>query len=295
MSAQRLLYVITLICTWSLHASAQSPQPIADIVPQNQQFAPGSIYAPPNSNVPVLGAGADGGLLAPAPLPEPPPKIWSGSGEAGFNGATGNSELFNLRLGWNAKRQTESNILTTDFVYTYTRTEGLTSTNQAILNARDEILFGASPWSVFASSLLEYDELRAYDLRAGFYGGVGYTVVDDKTMTFKLRGGAGAVYETSTRSGSTLDSRWVPELILGYDFRYALNDRSSFLSVMDYYPRVDDLNNFRLRIRGGYEYVLDPDTGTVLRLGLQNRYDSDPGLNSKKNDLTYFATLGFKF
>ena len=34
--------------------------------------------------------------------------------------------------------------------------------------------------------------------------------------------------------------------------------------------------------------------GWVVRLGIQDRYDSDPG-TSKKNDVTYFATLGLKF
>ena len=48
---------------------------------------------------------------------------------------------------------------------------------------------------------------------------------------------------------------------------------------------VDD----ELGIRG-----LLSEYGIVLRLGVQNRYDSDPGL-AKRNDLTYFATLGFGF
>jgi hypothetical protein len=31
-----------------------------------------------------------------------------------------------------------------------------------------------------------------------------------------------------------------------------------------------------------------------MRLGIQERYDSDPG-NAKRNDLNYFATMGIKF
>lgn len=280
----------------------------------NQQFSPGSIFTPPNAAPPApppitipanppAGLGPDGGLLQPAPLPAPPPKIWSGGGEIGVNGASGNANLFNFRLGWNAQRKTESNIFTTDFLYNYARADNLVSVNQAILNARDEILFAGSPWSIFGATVFEYDELRLYDIRAGLYAGVGYTVVDDQTKTLKLRAGAGSVYETATRDpkdpqGRPLprpDSRWVPELVFGYDFKYVLNERSSFLSILDYFPRVDDFTHYRLRVRAGYEYVLDPATGTVLRLGLQNRFDSEPGVNTKRNDLTYFATLGFKF
>ena len=190
-------------------------------------------------------------------------------------------------------------------------------------NARDEFLFAGSPWSAFTSSLLEYDGLRDYRFRVAVYAGVGYTVVDTTDLTFKLRAGAGAVRElgsTSTRTEPETDpatgrpvidpatgqprtrvvvdrtrDRWVPELVFGEDFRWAWNDRSSFLGVMDYYPRIDDFTQFRVRARAAYEYVLDPKTNMIVRFGVQDRYDSSPGRNSKRNDLTYFATFGVKF
>lgn len=258
----------------------------------NDKFTPGGIFnPPPPSVIPAqdiqpIGGGADGGLL-PAPLPPPP--IWSGSAELGVNGATGNSELFNLRVGFDARRKVETNIFTTDFLYALADQNGIRTTNQALWNARDEVLFPGSPWSLFASLNLEYDELRAYDFRVGVYGGVGYTVIDDSDLTFKLRAGAGAVREIGN-----LPSRWVPEFVFGYDFRLKVNDRSSFVSVLDYYPRIDKFGQYRLRVRAAYENVLDPTNGIILRLGVQDRYDSDPG-PAKKNDLTYFATLGVKF
>ncbi len=49
-----------------------------------------------------------------------------------------------------------------------------------------------------------------------------------------------------------------------------------------------------MRARAAYEYILDPEMGMILRLGAQDRYDSNPG-NAKRNDLTYFATWGLKF
>jgi len=121
------------------------------------------------------------------------------------------------------------------------------------------------------------------------YAGVSLKVFDDETKTFRVRGGAGALREV----GGSKD-RWVPELAFGYDFKYHINDRSSFVSILDYYPRVDDFGSFRVRTRAAYEYILDPVSCMVLRIGIQDRYDSDPG-TSKRNDLTYFATLGMKF
>lgn len=257
------------------------------------------------------------------PLPPPPPPLWSGSIDAGLNGATGNTQLFNLRSSGHVKRETATNILTGDLLYTYTNDTGKVTVHQVLSNARDEFLFADTPWSAFTSTLLEYDQLRDYRFRVAVYAGTGYTVVNTKELTFKLRAGAGAVRElgsTATITQPVTDpvtglpvtdpvtgrpqtvqvqdrtrDRWVPEFVFGDDFRWAWNDRSSFLSVVDYYPRVDDFTQFRVRARAAYEYVLDPKTNMIVRFGVQDRYDSSPGRNSKRNDLTYFSTFGVKF
>src|SRR5207249_4013246 len=165
--------------------------------------------------------------------------------------------------------------------------------NQAILNMRDEILFPNSPWSVFAATQVEYDEFRAYNLRAGAYAGLGYTWVRTDVTLLKTRFGAGAVREMDTRSDGPPD-RWVPEGILGMDFNRRLTDRQAFVSSLDVYPNLSQIGQYRVRARAGYEIVLDPDHGLVLRLGVQDRYDSSPG-PAKRNDVNYFVTLLFKF
>ena len=211
--------------------------------------------------------------------------------DLGMNGATGNSDVFNFRGGWNVRRKTETNVFTSDFLYVYSVQNGKTNTQQALLNSRDEILFPGSRWTLFAANQVEYDELRAYRFRVGIYGGTGYTVFDDSRKTLRTRVGVGAVRELGS-DGSA--SRWVEEFLFGYDFRCKVSEHSSLISILDCYPRIGDWGQFRLRARVAYEYVIDPETGTVLRVGVQDRYDSDPG-NAKRNDLTYFTTLGIKF
>jgi hypothetical protein len=173
----------------------------------------------------------------------------------------------------------------------YSRQAGEVKAHQALYNARDEVLFPGTPWSAFVASQVEYDQLRAYRFRVGEYVGVGYTVADRSDLVLKLRAGAGATREIG--SGTTAD-RWVPELLAGYDFRYKLSEAGTFVSILDYYPRASDPRQYRIRARAALEYVLDPATGTVVRFGAQERYDSDPG-DAKRNDLSYFTTLGFKF
>lgn len=262
-------------------AAAAVAQPVPPPPPGGFNFDPpkAAPAAPPPPVIPNDG-------LFPV---EPPPKIWSGGGEVGVNGADGNSQLFTVRAGLHAQRKTADNLLVTDFLYTYAKQNGAITQDQALFNARDEILFAATPWSLFAATNIEYDNLRAYNFLVGVYGGVGYQLIDDDAVNWRVRAGAGAVRQI----GGPAD-RWVPEMVFGTDFNWKISDRQSFLTVVDYYPRIDNWNQFRVRARAAYQILLDPEYGVVLRLGVQNRYDSDPGL-AKRNDLTYFATLGFAF
>ena len=224
-------------------------------------------------------------------LPPRLPKPWSGGADFGLNGAAGNSDVINFRGGWNVRRKSVDNVLTSDFLYVYSWQNGKTNTQQALFNTRDEILFAGSDWTLFAANQIEYDELRAYRFRIGIYGGVGYTVIDDARTMLRTRVGVGAVRELGTDGAA---SRWISEAIFGYDFRYKLTEHSALISILDFYPRIADWGQYRIRARLAYEWVIDPDTGTVLRFGIQDRFDSDPG-NAKRNDLTYFTTLGLKF
>ena len=276
--------VAVLLCVTAVPALAQSTAPPP---PPGFNFTP---PAPaPAAPPPAIITDAAGGLFPPAEAP----KIWSGLGEIGTNGATGNSELFAVRVGFNAQRKTVDNLFRTDFLYSYANLNNRLSQNQALFNARDEILFPGTAWSLFAATNVEYDELRAYRFRVGVYGGVGYQVIDDETTNWRLRAGAGAVREIAGYDGGPA-SRWVPEMLFGTDYSYKFDDRQSVELTLDYYPRIDDFRQFRVRARAAYQIIIDKENCIVLRLGVLDRYDSDPG-PAKRNDLTYFATLGFKF
>jgi hypothetical protein len=269
-----------------LAAAVASAQPGGFPPPTSLKPPPGPSFEPPKAVLTPPPTIVDGGGLLPS---ERPVKLWSGGGEVGLNGAEGNSKLFTFRTGFNARRKTDTNLLLTDLLYTYAKQNGRLTQNQMLFNARDELLFPGSPWSLFGSTNIEYDDLRAYDFLVGVYGGVGYQVLQTEVTDWRLRAGAGAVRQI----GGPQD-RWVPELVFGTDFSHKIDDRQSIVMNLDYYPRVDDFGQFRLRARAAYQILLDKDSGTTLRLGVQERYDSNPG-PAKRNDLTYYATLGFTF
>jgi len=201
--------------------------------------------------------------------------------------------VLNVRTGVLADRKTPDNLFHLDFLYALTRQDGTTNQNQAILNARDEILFPDSRWSLFTATQVEYDQFRQYDFRAGQYAGVAYRWVRTDTTLFTTRVGAGAVREMSLGAAVPPD-RWVPEALLGMDFNYRFSTRQAWLSSVDVYPNLSQIGQYRVRARAGYEIVIAPEHGLVLRLGMQDRYDTLPG-QSRRNDLNYFATLLFRF
>jgi putative salt-induced outer membrane protein YdiY len=236
--------------------------------------------------------------LTPADATKGPPKLWTGAWEFGLNGSEGNTQILKIRTGGEARRETADNIFTMNGFYGLSRQMGILNEDKAIFNARDEILFGPNnPWSIFGALQIEYDAFRAYEFRVGLYTGVGYMFIKDDTTLLQGRVGAGAQREIGSNG---LASRWVPEALIGWDFNHKFTDRQSFVSGVDIFPSLANAGQFRVRARAAYEIVIDPQSGTTIRFGIQDRYDSNPGssptgLSIKKNDLDYFTTLLFRF
>ncbi len=296
----RVALSFAILFLWLSSVMAQPPVPpgaagyygSAVATPFNEKAlfpAPPSIPAPVPATTELPPTLVPDGSLP----PPPPPKRWNGGFEFGLNGSQGNSDVLSFRLGLNTDCKTERNLFHTDFLYTFTRQDGATSQNQAWLNARDEILFPNSPWSLFASSLVEYNQFRAYDFRVGAYSGLAYRWIANEKTLFKTRAGFGASWQTDISDNGPPDS-WVPEAILGGDLNHKFTDRQGFVSSMDIYPSLSNIGQYRIRARAGYEIVVDPKHGMVLRLGVQEWYDTNPG-PALRNDVNFFVTLLFKF
>ena len=56
-----------------------------------------------------------------------------------------------------------------------------------------------------------------------------------------------------------------------------------------------DVPEFRLESKAGWEIKLDETNGMFLNLGVESRYDSDPGEGFESHDISYFALLGWNF
>lgn len=213
---------------------------------------------------------------------------WSISYELGINGSDGNAVNFNVSTGLDLERKTESRQTKITFKYANASNDDVLTRDFALLRGRNEYLFGDSPWSLFAESLLEYDRFQAFDLRVTLASGLGYRFVDNDTTLIKSRMGLG----TSREIGGPNDE-WKPELVLGGDFKHQLTDRQKLYCTIDYYPNWTEFSDFRLITDAGWELVLDGESHTSLKIGVIDRYDSTPE-GRKANDLNYSLLLMWK-
>jgi len=86
----------------------------------------------------------------------------------------------------------------------------------------------------------------------------------------------------------------VPEGVLSADFTHKLNDRNSLFANVDYFPDLSEFGEFRTVAKAGWETIVDPETKLNLKLGIEHRYDSDPG-DAEASEVDYFVTLGWTF
>ncbi|MCK6477654.1 MAG: DUF481 domain-containing protein [Phycisphaerales bacterium] len=232
----------------------------------------------------------DYGLTAEPPPPASFWEGWGGSVEGGVNGASGNSENFNLRMGFSAQRRTVPMETSVTGSYTWSTDGGEKTKSRGELEGRNDWNMGESPWFVFAVGRVEYDEFQDWRWRLSGIAGPGYTLVRSERTTLKLRSGLGASRELG---GSR--NEIIPELDLGLDLEHKLTEHQKIYLTHDSYPSIEEFSDFRSVTKAGWEILVDPESNLLLRLGVEHRHQSRPGEGFKKNDLDYFALIGWQF
>jgi len=265
------------------------PPPLAATPPEavlpTQPVAP-TVLAPP--------------VPAPAPAPQPAqaaapvaePKFWDKiefNLEGGLNGSQGNTDRVNLRFGTVARWTRQDDIASLEYRLVRTDDRNRTIQNRQELKGRNDWLSLSTPWTVFAEGSAEFDEFKDYDSLMRLGGGVGYRFIHDAKTTLTLRLGAGF----SRKFGST-DDEYQPEGIGALDFSHRITDAQSIVVNAEYFPSLDNFDQYRTRTRAYYEIRLSDKTNLNLRFGVEHRYDTDPG-RREHNDLDYAATFVLRF
>lgn len=228
--------------------------------------------------------------------PPPPPdpdsffKGWSWTFEAGATGATGNTERFGGRIAFGGARESSTMATSLGASYLYGVDDGKKSQDRFELNIRNDWKVTDSRWRVYSRGVLEYDYFQEWDWRVTGVLGLGYELYKTDKTLFLPRFGLAV-----TREFGGSDNRWIPEANLGFDFTHKFNDAAKFFFTFDSYWSLLDFPDYRLVASTGLEFVLDASTGMIFKVGAEDRYDSTPGADRNRNDLTYFATIGWRF
>ena len=134
-----------------------------------------------------------------------------------------------------------------------------------------------------------YDELQNLNYRLMPGGGFGFHTIATKKTTLDMLGGFGYTRE----SYSTGLTRNLPTLTLGDEFSYKLSARTTFVQNLYYLPSLTDTSNYR--ITGNFGIATKLNGWMTANLLFNDRYNSQPVLGNKKNDVLFTTGLGFTF
>jgi putative salt-induced outer membrane protein YdiY len=213
------------------------------------------------------------------------PLPWDTGLELGVNGSSGTSESFSIRAGGYIKRESRFSKLDLSAYHNRTNTSGENTQNNAQFDVRNDwLLDEESPWTLFGTGNVFYDEFQAFDLQTNANSGVGYRFVDDAELSLLGRLGMGA-----SREFGGPDERWVPESLVAFEYSQQLSETQKFYTKLDYFPEWDELGEFRLVADAGWEIELVQPSNLSLKISANDRYDSTP--NGAEPHLVNYSVL----
>lgn len=258
------------------------PSPAASAPTGSEIFA--SPDAPSAVEFPTdFGEGDNAGLLTPVEVGDDRPEWWKKACwlgptpwdtgiELGLNGSSGTNESLSIRTGGYVKRVSRFSKLDLSAYYNNTRSGRATTQSNAQLDLRNDwLLDDGSPWLLFSTSTLFYDEFQAFDMQVNGQLGFGYRVADDPIVSLIARCGAGA-----SREFGGPDTAWIPESLLGFEYGRRLSTTQKLYSRLEYFPEWDQVGQYRLVAEAGWEIELVQPTNMSLKMAANDRFDSTP-------------------
>jgi hypothetical protein len=221
------------------------------------------------------------------------PSSWykplEGSAELGLNGTEGNSQTFNIRVGAKAKYTLPWVEHSFEMIHVDNSSNGVKTALNGYFDGRTVFPLADTPWSWYIHKRVEYDDFRDYNSRISGDTGVGYNVWKTDMSRLLIRSGISASHEV----GGT-DNNVNPELTFGMDLSHKFDDRQKISLVSDYYPSVEDFNDYRINTTASWEIVVSQQWGLSAKLSIIDRYDNTPH-GRRPNDLNYAALMLWAF
>lgn len=241
-----------------------------------------------------LTEGPEGTVAVPA-KPDPnaydPNNIWDHRIDFSLSLTQGNTENTALRIGYDATREVPTSELTLDARYFFAQGDSETTDNRATAGLLHDWILEDSRWIPFASFRYNWDDFQSWQHRVQFGGGFGYRAYESDTQELILRGGINITKEF----GSTRNE-FIPELLLGFDYRVNFTPNQSGEAIFRYYPSLLDPSEFRLTLNTGYRLLMaDVLEGLSFSAGFELEHQSEVDAGIERNDVLIFAGLALDF
>lgn len=218
--------------------------------------------------------------------------FWSGTIDAGFSFTQGNSNTRTFTFGLGGTRETKNNKFN---VYAKALHVNNTNSGRPVTTAQS-VWTGARydininrKWFAFSSSDFEYNKPQKLNLRAVLGGGAGYHAVKNEKTNIDVIIGGTNNYENF----STGLHRNSAEVVLGKEVKYKLSSRVRFNERFVFYPNVSDIGEFRALLDASIQTDINSWLGLHMTVG--NRYNSQPVLQTQKNDFLLSTGLRVSF
>jgi putative salt-induced outer membrane protein YdiY len=208
--------------------------------------------------------------------------FWRGFFDTNLALTTGNSQTMSFANAAGMTRETKRDTIKLYFNSIFAR-QSTTGESMATANAirggtRYELNVTQKMFA-FGFVDLEYDKFQDLDLRNVIGGGFGYHVKQTDRMKFDLFGGA-----TYNQEFFTNDlTRRSAEIVIGEEFEYELNDRTSFTERLAFYPNVSNTGEYRLQFDS--TLVTDVFKWMAWNITFSDRFISNPAPGRRQNDV----------
>jgi putative salt-induced outer membrane protein YdiY len=208
--------------------------------------------------------------------------FWRGFFDTNLALTTGNSETMSFANAAGMTRETKRDTIKLYFNSIYARqstTGESVATANAIRGGTRYELNVTDRMFTFGFVDLEYDRFQDLDLRNVIGGGFGYHVKKTERMKFDLFGGA-----TYNQEFFTNDlTRRSAEIVVGEEFDYKLNDRTSFTERLAFYPNMSETGEYRLQFDSSL--VTDVFKWMAWNITFSDRFISNPAPGRQQNDV----------
>ncbi len=133
-----------------------------------------------------------------------------------------------------------------------------------------------------------YDDISEIGYRVTVGPALGVYLVKNEKVVLGLEAGPSYVWEDV---GDVTDDYVALRVAQRLDVKF--NDSAKMWESVEYVPDLETSDNYLVNAELGVETTVTK--GIVLRVVLQNKYDSEPAAGREKNDLSLVSSLGVKF